>query len=229
MNVFNAVKKCIKTALSYAFKCILYTVLLSIGWVFIYKFTPVPYTPLMAIRYSQNTQIVTVSHQWVPLKAFSKHLIAAVVSSEDQQFFDHWGFDFAAIQLAIRTTIAGRKLRGASTISQQTAKNVFLWPQRSWVRKGLEVWFTLLIEGIWGKQRILEVYLNSIEMGTGVFGAQAAAEYWFNKSAKNLSANEAALIAAILPNPRVYKAKPYSAYINRRRLWIRNQMRNYPF
>jgi monofunctional biosynthetic peptidoglycan transglycosylase len=183
----------------------------------------------MAIRYSQNPNIEQIQHQWIALESISKNLSKAVVSAEDQQFYHHYGFDFAGIKLALQQKAAGKKLRGASTISQQTAKNVFLWPQRSWLRKGLEVWFTLLIEFIWTKERILEVYLNSIEMGEGVFGAQAAAAHWFKKSANKLTANEAALIAAILPNPNVYKAKPYSAYINKRRIWIRKQMRSFPF
>ena len=205
---------------------------LSIILVIIYKYLPVHSTPLMAIRYIQSSlnpesppQYKT-QHQWLDLVLISKHLQLAVISSEDQQFFSHYGFDFAAIKAAISHNNQGKKLRGGSTISQQTAKNVFLWPQRSWLRKGLEAWFTLLIELIWDKPRILEVYLNSIEMGEGVFGANAAAKYWFNKEAKHLTAQQAAAIAAILPNPRKYRATSASAYVKKRQRWILRQMRN---
>jgi len=206
--------------------------LLSIILVAIYKYLPVHATPLMAIRYIQssfspdtNLEYKT-QHQWQDLALISKHLQLAVISSEDQLFFEHNGFDFAAIKAAISHNTEGSNLRGGSTISQQTAKNVFLWPQRSWLRKGLEVWFTILIELIWDKPRILEVYLNSIEMGEGVFGANAAAKHWFNKDAKHLSKQQAAAIAAILPNPRKYRATPTSTYIKKRQRWILRQMRN---
>ena len=135
-----------------------------------------------------------------------------------------------AIEKAIENNNKGKRVRGASSISQQTAKNVFLWPGRNWFRKGMEVYFTLLIETMWSKQRIMEVYLNSIEMGKGVYGAEAASQHWFNKQASKLNAYEAAAIAAILPNPRVYKANPASSYIAQRKTWIVRQMRNYgPF
>jgi monofunctional biosynthetic peptidoglycan transglycosylase len=160
----------------------------------------------------------------VPLADISPKLQLAVVCSEDQNYLKHYGFDFAAIEKAMKANDAGKKLRGGSTISQQTAKNVFLWPGRSYIRKGFEAYFTLLIEICWSKERIMEVYLNSIEMGDGVYGAEAAARYWFNKSAKNLSRDECAALTAILPNPLRYKANPATPYIARRKEWIKRQM-----
>lgn len=143
-------------------------------------------------------------------------MVQAVVASEDNNFTRHFGIDFDAIKKAQKLNKKGRTLRGASTISQQTAKNVYLWPARSWFRKGLEVYFTGLIEIFWGKKRIMEVYLNVIEMGDGIYGVQAASQYYFRKDAKDLNRSEAALIAAILPNPRIYSAKNPSAYIQRK-------------
>lgn len=206
-------------------KCVLFFIILSVFWVLLYRFVPIPYTSLMAIR-SLEDKNLTIKHQWVPLESISPHLQLAVIAAEDQNFLNHNGFDKEAIKKAIEHNKSGKTLRGASTISQQTAKNVFLWPQRSWIRKGLEVYFTFLIENLWSKERILEVYLNSIEMGNGIFGAQAASEYWFNKSAAKLSKQNAAAIAAILPNPRNYKAHPPSSYISRRINWIQRQMNN---
>ncbi|GGW90835.1 monofunctional biosynthetic peptidoglycan transglycosylase [Salegentibacter mishustinae] len=180
----------------------------------------------MAIRYFENPE-EEIRHSWVPRQDISRHLQLSVIASEDQNFVKHNGFDFEAIEKAIEDNQKGKRVRGASTISQQTAKNVFLWPGRNWFRKGLEVYFTFLIETFWSKERILEVYLNSIEMGRGVYGAEAAAQHWFNKSAANLSIYEAAAIAAVLPNPREYRANPASNYINQRKNWIVRQMQNY--
>ena len=199
--------------------------LFSILMVVIYKWVPVPFTPLMAIRYFENPE-EDIQHDWVAMEKISDNLKLAVIASEDQNFPVHSGFDYEAIQKAMEDNKKGKRVRGASTISQQTAKNVFLWPQRSWFRKGLEVYFTFWIELLWSKERILEVYLNSIEMGQGVYGAEAAAQAWFGKSAANLTAYEAAAIAAILPNPRQYRAKPASSYIQGRQSWIVRQMRN---
>ncbi len=206
-------------------KCVLFFIILSVFWVLLYRFVPVPYTPLMAIRSFEDKNL-TIKHEWIPLESISPHLQLAVVAAEDQNFLIHNGFDKKAIKKAIEHNKSGKNVRGASTISQQTAKNVFLWPQRSWLRKGLEVYFTFLIENLWSKERILEVYLNSIEMGNGIFGAQAASEYWFKKSASNLSKQNAAAIAAILPNPRKYKAHPPTSYISGRINWIQRQMNN---
>lgn len=206
-------------------KLILGLFLFSILIVVIYKWVPVPFTPLMAIRYFENPD-ENIHHDWVPFEEISNNLKMAVIASEDQNFPNHNGFDYAAIEKAMEENKKGRRVRGASTISQQTAKNVFLWPQRSWFRKGLEVYFTFWIELLWSKERILEVYLNSIEMGKGIYGAEAASRAWFGKPAANLTAYEAAAIAAILPNPREYRAKPASNYIQGRQAWIVRQMKN---
>lgn len=208
-------------------KTILWFVGLSLAWVLLYKYVSVPYTPLMAIRALQADVAHETKHQWVSLKNISEEIQLAVICAEDQQFLNHNGFDYAAIEKAYKSNKNGRRLRGGSTISQQTAKNVFLWPGRSWLRKGMETYFTFLIETFWSKERILEVYLNSIEMGDGVYGAEAAANYWFDTSAKNLSSHEAAAIASILPNPRKFKASPRTQYLERRKQWILNQMNNF--
>ncbi|GAA4273675.1 monofunctional biosynthetic peptidoglycan transglycosylase [Aquimarina gracilis] len=213
--------------LRFLFKSFVAFILLSPLWVLSYKWIDVPATPLMGIRKLQSNPKHTIQHQWVPLSKISKNLQLAVICSEDQRFIEHQGFDKEAIEKAIAEHKAGKRLRGASTITQQTAKNVFLWPQRSWVRKGLETYFTFLIEKMWSKERILEVYLNSIEMGNGIYGAEAAAKFWYNKSSDQLTVEEAAAIAAILPNPRKYLANPASEYTQKRKEWIFIQMRNY--
>ncbi|MUP43421.1 monofunctional biosynthetic peptidoglycan transglycosylase [Christiangramia aestuarii] len=210
----------------FIFKVLLGLFLFSILIVVVYKFVPVPFTPLMAIRYFENPE-EPIEHDWVPIEDISRHLQLAVIASEDQNFEKHNGFDFEAIQKAMEDNRSGRKIRGASTISQQTAKNVFLWPSRTWFRKGMEAYFTFLIEMLWSKERILEVYLNSIEMGKGVYGAQAASLHWFKKDASKLGPYEAAAIAAVLPNPREYRANPASSFIQRRKNWIVRQMQNY--
>lgn len=215
----------IKRFFRFIFKLLLGLFLFSILMVIIYKWVPVPFTPLMAIRYFENPE-EDLRHDWVPMEEISNNLKMAVIASEDQNFPNHNGFDYEAIKKAMEDNKKGKRVRGASTISQQTAKNVFLWPERSWFRKGLEVYFTFLIELFWSKERILEVYLNSIEMGKSVYGAEAAAGAWFGKSASNLTAYEAAAIAAILPNPRQYRASPASSYIQGRQAWIVRQMRN---
>ena len=216
----------IKKIFKFILKLISGLILFSIFMVLLYKWLPVPFTPLMAIRYFENPE-EEIRHSWVPRQDISRHLQLSVIASEDQNFVKHNGFDFEAIEKAIEDNQKGKRVRGASTISQQTAKNVFLWPGRNWFRKGLEVYFTFLIETFWSKERILEVYLNSIEMGKGIYGAEAAAQHWFGKSAANLSIYEAAAIAAVLPNPREYRANPASNYINQRKNWIVRQMQNY--
>ena len=150
----------------------------------------------------------------------------AVIAAEDQSFFNHNGFDYKAIEKAMQHNQKGKKIRGGSTISQQTAKNVFLWQGRSWIRKGFEAVYTFIIELVWGKDVILERYLNSIEMGRGVFGVEAASKYYFNKSSQDLTKSEAAWIAAILPNPQKYDPKNPSAYLNKKHNWIMRQMNN---
>lgn len=204
---------------------------LSLFFVLLFRFVPVYVTPLMVIRVVEQLtegKELRLQHHWVPIEAISKNLPLAVFCSEDQNFVNHFGFDFKAIERAVAASQNGTKrLRGASTISQQTAKNVFLWPGRSWVRKGLEAYFTVLIEIVWGKERIMEVYLNSIEMGQGVYGAEAAARYYFKKNARNLSRTQAAAIAAVLPNPREYRVNPPTPYIKSRINWIKGQMRHH--
>lgn len=157
-----------------------------------------------------------IEKKWLDYDELSDNLKRAAIAGEDAHFLTHNGFDTDAIKQAFEKNLAGKKLRGGSTISQQVAKNVFLWPERSWLRKGLETYFTVLIETFWSKKRILEVYLNVIEMGQGVYGAEAAARYYFQKSAKSLTRKEAALIIAILPSPQKWDARRPSAYINRR-------------
>jgi len=200
---------------------------LSIVSVIIFRWVPVPITPLMIIRCIEQKadgKDMTLKHDWVSLEEISPKLQLAVVCSEDQNYLQHFGFDWGAIEKAMKANEEGKKLRGGSTISQQTAKNVFLWPGRSFVRKGFEAYFTLLIEIFWSKERIMEVYLNSIEMGKGVYGAEAAARHWFKKPAKKLSKDESAAIAAILPNPLKYVANPPTAYVSKRKEWIKQQM-----
>jgi monofunctional biosynthetic peptidoglycan transglycosylase len=216
-----------KKLFKFIFKAIIVFLVLSIFSVIVYRWVPVPFTPLMIIRNVEQWgkgEKAPFEHDWVPLDKISSNLGKAVIVSEDQKFLTHSGFDFEAIEKAFEKNKKRKRIKGGSTISQQTAKNVFLWPQRSYVRKGFEVYFTFLIEVFWGKERILEVYLNSIEMGNGVYGAEAAAQHWFRKPAAKLSKYEAASIAAILPNPRKYKATNSSGYIERKKNWIMRQM-----
>jgi monofunctional biosynthetic peptidoglycan transglycosylase len=189
-------------------------VALSLTLTIAYSFLPVPTTMLMLGEELLGTH--TIKRNWVPLERISPNLIRSVIASEDAGFCQHWGFDFKGMEAAWAAAERGRRLRGASTISQQTAKNVFLWSGRSWIRKGLEAWFTVLIETIWTKRRIMEVYLNVIEWGPGVFGADAAARKWFGKPASSLSRLEAARLAAILPNPKRYRANPPGPYVKGR-------------
>ena len=200
--------------------------------VVVLRFIPVYFTPLMFIRCFQQIaegKSMTLHHHWVPIDEISDHLPVAVMASEDQRFLLHHGFDYDAIEKAAKRNIEGGKRKlGASTISQQTAKNVFLWPGRSWVRKGFEVYFTALTELLWSKQRIMEVYLNSIEMGDGIYGADAVAEYHFGKKAEDLSRSDCALIAATLPNPRKFSSKSPGSYMRKRQRQILSNMRFIP-
>lgn len=210
---------------------ILFFFISTILMVVVYRFMPVYITPLMVIRSTQQVfrgESPVWHHTWVPFDKISPHLPMAVIASEDNRFATHNGFDFEEIQKAMKENEKRKRKRGASTISQQTAKNVFLWPQSSWVRKGLEVYLTWLIELCWSKERIMEVYLNSIEMGKGIYGAQATAKYKFNTTAAKLSAGQCALIAATLPNPiRFNSAKP-SPYILKRQGQILRLMKLVP-
>ena len=197
--------------------------------VFAYKWLPVYVTPLMVIRCVQQVrsgETIRLRHHWVPMEEMSIYMPVAVMASEDQRFLEHRGFDLVEIENAIREQVSGRRKRGGSTISQQTAKNVFLWPGRSWVRKGLEVYFTALIELVWGKHRIMEVYLNSIEMGDGIYGAEAVAQWQFGRSASELTRPNCALVAATLPNPIKFSSKEPSPYMLRRQTAIMKQMRH---
>ncbi len=202
---------------------------LSLFLVIIFKWVPVPVTNLMLIRSVQQItdgKKIVLKHDWVSMKNISPHMQLAAVCSEDQNFFTHHGIDFGAMKKAVNESKKKNgKLRGASTISQQTAKNVFLWPQRSWIRKGLEVWFTGLIELFWSKKRILEVYLNSIEMGNGIYGAEAASKHYFGVKASELTKYQAASIIAVLPSPRKWNAKNPGPYVKSRINWIQQQMR----
>ena len=197
------------------------------------RFLPVYFTPLMFIRCYQQVQEgrdLKLSHHWVPLEKISPYLPMAVMGSEDANFLKHHGFDYKAIEHAAKRNLKHPEKRklGASTISQQTAKNVFLWPGRSWVRKGFEVYFTALVELLWSKQRIMEVYLNSIEMGEGIYGADAVAEEHFNTDAMHLSKAQCALIAATLPNPRKFSSKHPSGYMLKRQARILREMNYVP-
>ncbi len=203
----------------------------SIGAVILFRFVPVPVTPLMIIRAvnpqgtdTQKERERHWQHQWVSYDEISSWMPRAVVASEDGRFYEHHGFDFKEIQNAIDEGKAGKRQRGASTISQQTAKNMFLWPGHSWVRKGLEAYFTVLIELFWSKERIMEVYLNSIEMGAGIYGVEAASQHYFGCTAKELSKPRAALIALCLPSPLKRDPAHPSSYMRRRQRTIMRYM-----
>ena len=204
-------------------------VVLSVALVLLFCFVPPPGSMVMVERKVQswiNSEPIDIQRQWRSWENLSSNAKLAVISAEDQRFPQHRGFDFVEMRRAWEASRDGERLRGASTLSQQTAKNVFLWSGRSWVRKGLEAWFTLLIETLWGKQRILEVYLNVAEWDTGVFGLEAAANHYFGASGSALTERQASLLAAILPNPRNRSASRPDAQVERRSQWIRQQMRN---
>jgi monofunctional biosynthetic peptidoglycan transglycosylase len=205
---------------------------LTVGGVLLYKFVPVPYTWTMAQRAWEdregNLPRFDLRHDWVPLERISPHLRKAVICTEDQLFLLHSGFDFQAVDQAQAERQAGTRERGASTLTQQTAKNVFLWQRGGWVRKGLEAYFAVLVELMWSKRRILECYLNVAEMGDGIFGAEAAAQVYFHKPAANLTPREAALLAACLPNPRAMNPARPSPYHVQRANYIVGAMAQMP-
>jgi monofunctional biosynthetic peptidoglycan transglycosylase len=228
-NILKIMKRSLGSKIGrFIWKAALWFVGLSFFFVILFRFVPVPVTPLMLIRCVEQVfsdDELRLKHDWVSIDDISKNLPLAVVCSEDQNFMNHSGFDMKAIERSVDAAKRGvKRVKGASTISQQTAKNLFLWPGRSWVRKGFEVWFTVLIEFVWPKERIMEVYLNSIEMGKGIYGAEAAAKFYWNTSAKNLSRTQAAALAAVLPNPRKYSANPPGPYVQERIGWIVGQM-----
>jgi len=216
------VKVFFKNAIKWLWKIIKWFFIISVASVILFRFIPVPFTPLMLLRCGEQLfthgKKVQMKKDWTSLEDMSSAMPLAVMAAEDQNFEEHFGFDFKAIQKAgqYNERHKGKKLKGASTISQQTAKNVFLFPARSWIRKGFEVYFTFLIEVCWSKKRIMEVYLNVIEMGEGIYGAEAASQEYFHKPAKKLSIREASLIAAVLPNPRFWSPAKPSAYIQRK-------------
>ncbi|MDC1452373.1 monofunctional biosynthetic peptidoglycan transglycosylase [Vicingaceae bacterium] len=199
--------------------------LLSFAWVAAYKYLSPPITGMMFYKWWEQENY-TIDYRWKDLKEINSSVPLAFISSEDQKFLDHNGFDVEAIRKAIKSNKESKKLRGASTISQQVAKNVFLLPTKSYLRKGLEVYFTFLIELVWGKERIMEVYINVVELGKGVYGVEAAAQKYFKKSTKKLSRQNAALIATALPNPLIYKLKSPSGYMHKRANWVLRQMNN---
>lgn len=209
-------------------KIIKYFFILSIGSVVLFKFLPIPFTITMVERKMSSiasNEDSKIHYKWRSYQNVSREMHLAAVAAEDQKFPDHWGFDLKAMSKAVENNAKGKKVRGASTISQQVAKNVFLWQGRSYVRKALEFYFTALIELIWGKQRILEVYVNVAEMGKNTFGAEAAAQKVFHKSAKDLNRAEAARLAAVLPSPIKWSASKPGPYVSKRAALIQKYMR----
>ena len=209
-------------------KLLLWLAALSVLLVLALRWVPPPVTALMIERKIEswsNGQSIDLQRTWRPWNVLPDDLKMAVIAAEDQKFAEHWGFDIAAIRAAFAHNERGGSLRGASTLSQQVAKNLFLWSGRSWVRKGFEVWFTGWIELLWPKERILEIYLNSVEWGDGIFGAEAAAQHHFGTGAANLSAAQASQLAAVLPNPREWNAGRPGPHVRQRAGWIRQQVR----
>ncbi|MYL23215.1 monofunctional biosynthetic peptidoglycan transglycosylase [Halomonas alkaliantarctica] len=203
--------------------------LLSVVLVLLFRVVPPPGSMVMVERKVQSwlaSEPIDLRRDWRAWEDMAAVAKLAVIAAEDQRFPDHHGVDLVELKRAIERKLAGGRLRGASTLSQQTAKNVFLWSGRSWVRKGVEFWFTLLIEIAWDKQRILEVYLNVAEWDAGVFGLEAAAQHYFGVSASALTERQASLLAAILPSPLTRSASKPSAEVEKRSQWIRQQMRN---
>lgn len=202
---------------------------LSVGFTLLYRFLPVPVTPLMIGRLfdqaADEKRSVRLYKDWVSLDDISPNLQLAVVCSEDQEFLEHEGFDFNAIKKAYKYNKTHKRKRGASTISQQTAKNVFLWETRSWIRKGLEVYFTFLIEILWSKEHIMQAYLNVIEFGDGIYGAEAAAQYYYHKAAKDLNQAEAAMLAGVLPSPLRLNPSNPTPDLKEKQRWTMRQMR----
>ena len=221
---FSKLKPIGKIFLKVIIGCLLFSFLV----VSVFKWVDPPITSSMIrdkLKALKKKETITLRHEWADLKNISPSMQIAVIAAEDQNFSDHHGFDFEAIEKAIKHNQRSRRLRGASTISQQVAKNLFLWPGRSFMRKGLEAYFTTVIELLWSKKRILEVYLNTMELGEHTFGVEAAAKLYFNTSAKRLTPEQAALLAAILPNPHRFSARNPSPYIVSRKHWVLRQMR----
>ena len=219
----------IKKIILFIFNVIIGLLLMSIITTVIYKFINPPFTPVMIIRVFEGMfegKFIGIDKSWRSYDEISKNIFRAVISAEDARFMSHNGIDWKAIDQAKRYNEIhkGKKKRGASTITMQTAKNAFLWHGRNYIRKGLEAYFTVLIEAIWGKKRILEVYVNIVELGEGVYGVEAAANKYFNKSAKNLTKREAALLASVLPNPRIWSPDKPTKYLESRVSFIQGRM-----
>jgi monofunctional biosynthetic peptidoglycan transglycosylase len=223
-----AKEKKIKFILKWVFRFFIFFLIFTIIPVISYKFIHPPATPLMFLRaldMKVDGNPVNLSYKWIPIKEMSPYLFQAAIAAEDDRFLTHNGFDLDAMELAFESNQKNEKrIKGGSTISQQTAKNVFLWPHRDYLRKGLEAWFTVLIEQVWGKERIMEVYMNVVELGDGIFGVEAASQKYFKKSAAKLTRNEAAALVAVLPNPHIYKVLNPSAYTLQYRNAIETRM-----
>ena len=216
----------LKKLLTWSKRVFFIFIISSFGLTFIYRYLNPLCTPLMLIRTGEQiyrAEKIKWKYDWVDLKVMSPFVAKSALAAEDQKFYEHNGFDFDAIYTAFKTNQYSKKIRGGSTISQQTAKNVFLWPGRSWLRKGLEAYFTFLVEFMWPKERILEVYLNVIEMGKGVYGAEAAAKTYYYKSCKNLTKAESAAIASIFPLPLKWDPVRPTPYLQKKQAWIRRQ------
>ncbi len=214
-------------AMLYAKRALILFFLTSFTSVIFYRLIPVGFTPLMILRVAESAldgKAPKWRKEWVSISEISPKMQAAVIAAEDQYFFEHNGVDWRAIEKAMEHNKRSQRVRGASTITQQVAKNVFLWPDRSWIRKGLELYFTGMLEAVWNKKRILEVYLNVVELGDGIYGVEAASQIYFRKSAAKLNSDESALLAASLPNPRkLLVAKP-SGYLRFRQSLIRRRI-----
>lgn len=214
-------------ALLYAKRALILFFLTSFTSVLFYRYIPIGFTPLMIIRVAESVidgKVPKWNKEWVSISKISPRMQAAVIAAEDQYFFEHNGVDWRAIEKAMEHNKRSARVRGASTITQQVAKNVFLWPDRSWIRKGLELYFTGLLEALWSKERILEVYLNVVEMGDGIYGVEAASRLYFRKPAAKLNADESALIAASLPNPRKLLVARPSGYLRFRQSLVRRRL-----
>ncbi len=193
----------------------------------LFRFVPIPYSAYMLeqkVGHWFTGESYKINYQWVSINDISKYMQLAVIAAEDQRFSQHWGIDLEGIKAALRYNKKNTKLRGGSTLSQQTAKNLYLWHGQSWIRKGLEVPITAMLEMTWSKKRILEVYLNIAEFGNGIFGVEAASRYYFKKSAQKLTAREAALLAAVLPNPIHFKVNKPSEIVRKKQNWVLKQM-----
>ncbi|QMV53096.1 monofunctional biosynthetic peptidoglycan transglycosylase [Ewingella americana] len=222
-------KSLLRAPLKWLKRLLIFVIGIWIAGIVLFSFLPVPFSAVMVERQISawlSGDFGYVSHSdWVPMSEISSPMALAVMSAEDQKFPEHWGFDVDAIQSVLsKSDQENARIRGASTLSQQTAKNLFLWDGRSWVRKGLEAGLTVGIETVWSKRRILTVYLNIVEFGDGVFGVEQAAQHFFHKPASKLTASQAALLAAVLPNPHLFKVNAPSAYVLRRQQWILRQM-----